>query len=120
MFLQGNVYVSGTYRHSGLTFDDREAQLVCTLPEAIPFRSSEDPTVHTANGLELLHDVLVRHYGRAFQQPLNLLDFVCQYQPTPLLDVSTPLPYGLEVYLPSPVYLNEVAFGDSLAEIPQI
>lgn len=119
-YLEGNVYVSGVYRHSSVVQDAIEEKLICTLPEKIPYEDRGDTKSIIAQGGQFLHDIVVAEYSWHYKNPVDLVEVVAQFQPEPLIDWSVPLENGREILLPSPVFIDTVAFGDSLADLAVI
>jgi len=111
--------VSSLYRHSRLT-QKEDGSVFFTLPERVSFDDQDDVTTHIANGQEFLWDIAQQYYKRVYVSPLDLWEVLMQFQPEPIQDPSVPVPLGQEVYIPSLEWIEEVAFGQSLADVPEL
>ena len=118
--LEGNINVTGIYRHANVVCDERENKLISTMPERIP--NGEDPDVmeHTCAGPEFLHDIVVSTYAGLYPNALALVESVAQFQPMPILDLMDPLPAGTLVLLPSPSFIDTVIESGALSELAEL
>lgn len=109
--------VSSLYRHATiLKYGD--GGLIFTVPERLPYIERDDTTLYVTRGGEYLWDIAIKQYGRSVPKAWDLWQVIAEFQPEPIQDSSLPLAAGKELYLPSVQYINEVAFGDSLANLP--
>lgn len=118
--LEGSLPVSGPYRHSSIEWDEVEGQLIVTLPEQISQFDADNTKVHVTVGGEFLHGIVVSAYYRVMHNPLELIDFIAQFQSPPIIDLGEPLDPGTEILLPSPMALEEIVYGESMSDAPEV
>jgi hypothetical protein len=114
-----SVYIDRLQRH-GAPYRNDDGETHVDLPERLPHVHYEQATTFICGGGERLHDIVIARYNGIVEDPIDMLDIVAQYQEEPILDTSIPLPAGLVLELPPPLYRQDVAYGDSLAEYPKI
>jgi hypothetical protein len=116
---QSPIFTGSTYRHArAIQFDD--GRIIFRLPERIPFEDRDDSILHISNGRERLWDLAQLYYGSEVRDAIDLWEVIAQFQPEPIQDPSIPLQAGLSVLIPSLEYIEDVAFGDSLSDVPEI
>lgn len=117
------------YRHAYAKINDDPDELgsvgplnsvVFTLPERAEFEELEDTTIHIALGGEFLWDVATQYYKDVRWKPIDVVEFLAGWQPTPITDYSVPLYDGQEIHLPPPDYIDEVFNGIPLIETPKV
>jgi len=114
-----SAYLTGLLRHGTLYLNDLGETHVF-LPERIPHVEDDRAVTHVCNGNENLFDIVVNFYRRKVRSPIDVVEVVAQFQEEPIIDYSVPLAAQRVLMLPSVAYIQDVAFGDSLAEFPKI
>jgi hypothetical protein len=98
--------------------DDNEVHL--TLPERLPHVLSDDTVTYVCNGTERLQDIAVKMYKGLMDSPIDAVEIIAQFQEDPIVDTSIPPVANRVLMLPSLGYIQEIAYGDSLTEYPEI
>lgn len=112
------IVSSGLDRHS--TFYDEGGILYQTVPERLPSELREDSITHICSGGEYLVDLACKYYGKYINDPVDYYIIIAQFQEYPIQDPLAPLEEGQIIMIPSIQYINDVAFGDSLEEDPEV
>jgi len=114
------------YRHANAVRLDEATNVapvnavIFRTPERISFEDMDDTIIHIAYADEYLWDIAAKYYKHLRWTPLDLAEILAQFQPAPIVDYSTPLPAGLEVYIPSEEFIEDVVLGPSLTESPEL
>jgi hypothetical protein len=114
------VFSSGAYRHAQAYKIERTGVLYFSNPERIPYEERDDTTLHTCSGGEFLWEVCIDFYKEAYPNPADLAEFVANFQPDPIVDLSVPMRAGQQLYMPSEDFIEEVAYGDSLMDVQDL
>jgi len=114
-----NQYLSGLLRH-GTVYQNSLGETHVYLPERLPHSHDEMVRTHVCRGAENLFDICVQHYKSRVRDPIDTVEIVAQYQEDPIIDYSIPPPAGTVLQMPSPAYIQDVAYGESLTEFPVI
>lgn len=117
--IQGQISASGLYRHSTVVSLD-DGSVVYRLPERLRYLPMDGTISHVCVNGELLWDIAVLYYGRWRSRALDLWEVLAQFQPSPILDASVPLKSGKVILVPPVEYIEEIAYGTSLATLPAI
>jgi len=115
-----NIQLAGLYRHAKVV-EMEGGVLETTLPERVEFDETDDVMVHVVADGERLTDLCVVYYFSEFGDAcVDIWEVLAQFQPIPILDPFVPLEPGREILLPSPGFVRSIAFGDSLASMPEV
>jgi hypothetical protein len=107
-------------RHGQVYRDLGTGKVYVTIPERIPNVEEPDNRIHVCRGGETILDVTVLFFKDVFPCPVDIWPVVAQFQEEPILDPFLPLDSGRVLTIPSPDFVRNVAYGDSLAEFPVI
>lgn len=119
MFYDQDIQVQGLYRH-GTVEQLPSGLLYLSMPERLPWQQRNDTVIYHTKEAEYLFDIVAGHYSNIYPFPWFLTEVVAQFQPTPIIDPSVPLPDGYELQLPSSEYIETIALGESLGETPEL
>ncbi len=114
-----DIAVGGLYRHGELAQTEAGA-LYITLPERVKYVDDMGNTIHYGIEGEYLLQVVCAFYRNRHPSPMDLVELVAQFQPSPIIDTSIPLEAGQEIVLPSLDFIESVGFGDSLSDFPEL
>lgn len=106
-------------RH-GYAYRNDENEVHLTLPERLPHVLSDDTMTYVCTGEERLQDIAARMYRGLLDNPVDAAEIIAQFQESPIIDVSVPIEANRVLMLPSLTYIQEIAYGDSLTEYPEI
>ena len=91
-----------------------------TLRERLRYDPEDDADYYICKGGETLAEIAVAMYQDLVPNPADLWEVLQEYQEVPIADPSAPLEAGLEIALPSPSWITDVAYGESLMEDPEL
>jgi hypothetical protein len=112
------ILSTGLDRHS--SYYDEGGILYQTVAERLPSEMRTDTITHICKGGEYLIDLACRYYARYTKDPVDFYMIIAQFQEDPIIDPLAPLETGQIIHIPSMEFINEVAFGESLEEDPEI
>lgn len=115
-----SLYLAGLARHSYAYKDVATGKVYLALPERLPFQIRDDTDIYICKGGEYLANLAVSAYSNLFMFPIDLVSIIAQFQEEPIIDTSIPLSTRDIILFPSPEYIQEVAYGDSLTDYPKI
>ena len=113
------VYLQGLERH-GVPYMKDGGYVYLSLPERLPHQIRDDTSLHPCMGDETVLDLALSYFRGRYADPVKIAFAIAQFQETPILDMSVPLVKGRIIEIPSDDYLDEIAYGEALAETPQI
>jgi hypothetical protein len=120
------IRVSSLYRHANATrIDDSpggkdDDAVVFQVPERLSYEDREDNTIHIVTEGERIYDLAQAYFARVIPNGIDIWEVLAQYQPEPIVDPSVPLAAGREIFIPPTDYIDEIALGAVLIEVPEI
>lgn len=113
---------NGLYRHALVMRDpDEDNELIFLLPEQVEYQPHDGMTVFAVEVAQTLQEICMAHYGAtSVRYPWRTAEIVAQFQPSPILDLSVPIQTKRMLYLPSVDWIDAVAYGDTLTEVPDL
>lgn len=114
-----SLFLPGLSRH-GYAYEGADGKIYLSLPERLPHEPREDSIPYECNGSEYLFNIACAFYRGLFKNPEDVAEIIAEFQEDPIIDISVPPPQGTILQLPSPEYILQYAYGDSLSDIPDL
>jgi hypothetical protein len=120
------IRVGSLYRHANaVRIDDSpggidDNAVVWQVPERLPFENRPDNIIHIVTRGERIYDLAQFYFSHFVPNAVDLWEVIAQFQPEPIIDPSVPLTPNREIYIPSKDYIDEVAQGAVLIEVPDL
>jgi hypothetical protein len=113
------IEVTSIYRHAKAVAKE-DGSIIFQVPERIGYEDDEDISLHIVQEGERLWDIAQSHFGQSRHNPWDIWDLLSQFQPEPILDASTILKTGMEIFIPSDDFVEEALSGVSMIDTPEI
>jgi hypothetical protein len=113
------LYLERLARHANV-YKNALGELHITVPERLPHLLSDGVQTHICKGEERLQNLANKYYKGLLEAPIDAVDVIAQFQEEPILDTSVPLEPNRVLLIPPASYVQEIAYGDSLTEYPEL
>lgn len=113
------VHLPRLLRH-GYAYKNDLGEVHTSIPERLPHIEYDSAIPHICKGGEYVQDLAVLYYKAILDYAVDAAEIIAQYQDDPIVDISVPLDANRVIMIPPLLYIQEVAYSDSLAETPRI
>jgi hypothetical protein len=114
-----DAFLFGLARHGG-SYKNAYGRVYLSIRERLPYIDRDDWITHVCKGSERCVDLAIRYFKRFFMYPVDAAPIIAECQEYPVLNISEMLTEGRVMLIPSPDYVNDIAYGTSLMETPNI